>query len=154
SRDVSPVQPSTEPVTPSPDESSPEPDSSGVPPMDCAPAAPVEEACTDNINEDEPDLTCSQWVEWGTCGESWTIERNVCDRSCGRCSDDDVVSTPAVNTCEPPDAGSSPAPAATPPPVKNEGPTLPPIEGGQAGFTTRYWDCCKPHCGWPGNAGN
>ncbi|CAF4746229.1 unnamed protein product, partial [Rotaria sp. Silwood2] len=20
---------------------------------------------------------------------------------------------------------------------------------GQAGFTTRYWDCCKPSCGWP-----
>jgi len=44
SGDVSPVQPSTDPVTPSPDESSPEPDSSGAPPMDCAPAAPAEEA--------------------------------------------------------------------------------------------------------------
>ncbi len=19
------------------------------------------------------------------------------------------------------------------------------------GYATRYWDCCKPHCGWPGN---
>src|SRR5690606_12571556 len=18
-------------------------------------------------------------------------------------------------------------------------------------YTTRFWDCCKPHCGWPGN---
>jgi hypothetical protein len=22
----------------------------------------------------------------------------------------------------------------------------------QAGVTTRYWDCCKPSCGWPGKA--
>ena len=34
----------------------------------------------------------------------------------------------------------------------NEGPTLPPLDGGEMGFTTRYWDCCKPHCGWPSNA--
>lgn len=19
------------------------------------------------------------------------------------------------------------------------------------GYATRYWDCCKPHCGWSGN---
>ena len=22
----------------------------------------------------------------------------------------------------------------------------------QSGVTTRYWDCCKPSCGWPGQA--
>jgi len=22
----------------------------------------------------------------------------------------------------------------------------------QSGVTTRYWDCCKPSCGWPGKA--
>ena len=31
----------------------------------------------------------------------------------------------------------------------------PPItSGGMSGFGTRYWDCCKPSCGWRANAGN
>lgn len=25
------------------------------------------------------------------------------------------------------------------------------FEGGCDGYATRYWDCCKPHCGWSGN---
>ena len=28
----------------------------------------------------------------------------------------------------------------------------PPITNGSNGFTTRYWDCCKPSCGWSANA--
>lgn len=115
----------------------------------CIPPEPVVIRCADNLNEDEPQTPCSQWVEWGTCDQSWMLERHVCDRSCGRCEGDEIIETiPAANTCEPPPSNSSGAP-----PVKNEGPKLPPIEGGQEGFTTRYWDCCKPHCGWPGNAG-
>ena len=29
--------------------------------------------------------------------------------------------------------------------------TVPPLEGGCMGYATRYWDCCKPHCGWSAN---
>lgn len=25
------------------------------------------------------------------------------------------------------------------------------IRGGTNGYATRYWDCCKPHCGWTAN---
>jgi hypothetical protein len=32
------------------------------------------------------------------------------------------------------------------------GETVPPVENGCDGFATRYWDCCKPHCGWSGNS--
>lgn len=28
---------------------------------------------------------------------------------------------------------------------------FPPVQGGSTGWSTRYWDCCKPHCGWRGN---
>ena len=28
----------------------------------------------------------------------------------------------------------------------------PPITNGSSGFATRYWDCCKPSCGWSANA--
>jgi hypothetical protein len=36
-----------------------------------------------------------------------------------------------------------------PDPANEQG--LPPITGGQPASTTRYWDCCKPHCGWHSN---
>jgi hypothetical protein len=26
-----------------------------------------------------------------------------------------------------------------------------PPSGGSQGYTTRFWDCCKPSCSWPGN---
>ncbi len=29
--------------------------------------------------------------------------------------------------------------------------SIPPIVGGCDGYATRYWDCCKPHCGWSAN---
>lgn len=28
---------------------------------------------------------------------------------------------------------------------------LPPVTNGKKARTTRYWDCCKPHCGWQSN---
>ena len=28
---------------------------------------------------------------------------------------------------------------------------LPPVVNGKMAKTTRYWDCCKPHCGWHSN---
>lgn len=30
----------------------------------------------------------------------------------------------------------------------SSGPTLPPVSGGKDGWASRYWDCCKPACGW------
>ncbi len=30
-------------------------------------------------------------------------------------------------------------------------PPLIPIQNGCDGYATRFWDCCKPHCGWPNN---
>lgn len=33
------------------------------------------------------------------------------------------------------------------------GDTLPELLDGQDGFAARYWDCCKPSCGWTGNTG-
>jgi hypothetical protein len=37
------------------------------------------------------------------------------------------------------------------PPAGSGGTTVPPIQGGCDGWATRYWDCCKPHCGWTSN---
>ncbi|PCK08859.1 MAG: endoglucanase [Alteromonadaceae bacterium] len=49
---------------------------------------------------------------------------------------------------------ATPQPTATPEPTPV--PTTPPGGGVGApgscdGYATRFWDCCKPHCGWSGN---
>jgi hypothetical protein len=58
------------------------------------------------------------------------------------------------------DGGSTPASAGggmsgssttTTPPSTGGGTAPPPIQGGCDGYATRYWDCCKPHCGWKSN---
>lgn len=137
---------SKEPPSTTADASPPEPE------IVCVPAEPTVIPCTDDLNTDEPQTPCSQWVEWGTCDESWMLERHVCDRSCGRCTEDQTIPPTEASIC----TGATP-PASTeatsmPPVFNTEGPKLPPLDGGEAGFTTRYWDCCKPHCGWPGNS--
>jgi hypothetical protein len=35
--------------------------------------------------------------------------------------------------------------------LKSDGFVLPPIVNGKNAKTTRYWDCCKPSCGWRSN---
>ncbi|HLV68288.1 MAG TPA: hypothetical protein VKY73_20870 [Polyangiaceae bacterium] len=30
-------------------------------------------------------------------------------------------------------------------------PMITPIQNGMQGWASRYWDCCKPHCGWSAN---
>jgi hypothetical protein len=41
--------------------------------------------------------------------------------------------------------------AAGSPAAGSGGTKYPPIQGGCDGYATRYWDCCKPHCGWTAN---
>jgi hypothetical protein len=33
----------------------------------------------------------------------------------------------------------------------SQDPSFTPLSGGCQGWSSRYWDCCKPHCGWRGN---
>lgn len=45
-----------------------------------------------------------------------------------------------------------PSPTPTPPPTATPVPPPTPIgQNGTDGHATRYWDCCKPHCGWLAN---
>src|SRR6478609_574124 len=46
--------------------------------------------------------------------------------------------------------GSSGGSAGSGGSTSNGGATCPAISGTQ-GWTSRYWDCCKPHCGWSAN---
>lgn len=92
------------------------------------PAAPEPEICEDVEPPPDPEwpgATCAEWArESDECNAAWFAD--YCDISCGRCI---------------PEGGLPPEPSA--PDCSGEG--LPNVSGGE-GFTTRYWDCCQPHC--------
>jgi hypothetical protein len=48
---------------------------------------------------------------------------------------------------DPPDSD----PPRTDPPNTDPSSGYPPIQSGCRGYATRFWDCCKPHCGWQAN---
>jgi hypothetical protein len=103
-------------------------------------------SCTDTPPDDRE--TCATWAEWGECGADWLA--GYCELSCGRC-------TTAAATNGGGGAGTTTTNATTTTGntsggnLGNDNP-YDPIQGGQSGFATRYWDCCKPSCGWSGNA--
>lgn len=97
------------------------------------------EECTDNP---DPEQTCQQRKEWGNCDQQWMIDAQYCNRTCGRCGGGEDMGT---NTGPDGSGGNN---TNTP----NNDAKLPPVQNGQDGFTTRYWDCCKAHCGWSGNS--
>lgn len=150
-------------------------DSSGTPPapQDVAPSSPsappsepmtpIEpgEECTDIPPDDRE--TCQTWAEWGECESGWIKEPGFCNRSCDRCEggsnsgpatpggqDDPAGGDPDDGN---PNDGNPPPPPRSPGGMGDDNP-YPPINGGQRGNSTRYWDCCKPSCGWSANASN
>jgi hypothetical protein len=96
--------------------------------------------------------TCEHAVLYGWCGADWM--HGACARSCGACSGGagGGSSGGANGTGGTPNTGG----AVNTGGIVNTGGNvgaggLPPIQGGQNGWASRYWDCCKPACGWPGN---
>jgi hypothetical protein len=78
-----------------------------------------------------PDATCENWAtETTECSAAWFA--SYCDVSCKRC----VPSGGSAGA-----GGNAGAPAVD---CSTKG--LPTVTGGN-GYTTRYWDCCQPHCG-------
>jgi hypothetical protein len=93
--------------------------------------------CTDIQTSDHQGEPCSIWVDWGHCDADWL--QGYCNKTCGRCNStvgSTTVSTPTKGT------GSSTS-SVTVTPLGNDA---------QTGWASRYWDCCKPHCAWPGRA--
>ncbi|KAL6754042.1 hypothetical protein V8C86DRAFT_2712524, partial [Haematococcus lacustris] len=45
---------------------------------------PLCDMCTDSTRG-MGGVTCSSFVSWGKCAESWAVENNICDASCMRC---------------------------------------------------------------------
>ncbi len=100
-------------------------------------------SCTDEQHPDQLDQPCSIWLEWGDppgahCNDEWL--QGYCDATCGRC-------TPSSGTGG--DSGSGGGGNGSG--GWGNDVTLPDINGGEVYHATRYWDCCKHHCAWPGH---
>lgn len=95
---------------------------------------------------DWDEATCDQWAqEAGECESQWFIDGGYCLESCGKC--DSQASGGSGNTGGGGGNTGSGGTTGTGNPyggVSN-------AEG--ENYTTRYWDCCKPSCGWS-NQGN
>jgi hypothetical protein len=96
------------------------------------------EECTDIQHPDHQGSPCSQWLGWGECNSAWLKDGGYCNESCGRCQSSSTGGS--GNTGGSQNTGG-----------QDGGMTLPNINGGQTGWASRYWDCCKPHCAWPNN---
>lgn len=85
--------------------------------------------------------TCSaQPAPYGVVGASSSARSSVAPSSSSRSS---VAPSSSVASLASSSRSSSVA--------SSSASSIPPIVGGCDGYATRYWDCCKPHCGWSGN---
>lgn len=100
--------------------------------------------CEDVPRENE---TCAQAKEWGFCEQDWFDGH--CKATCGTCDGTEEtcveVPNPSTGGASNGSGGSSYGGTSNVTPVPN---------GSPQGWASRYWDCCKQHCGWPSNAGN
>jgi hypothetical protein len=111
--------------------------------------------CTD-IPPPNQTPTCAEWVSYNVCSQDWF--KDYCNRSCGRCTGPGPTGSGGViSSGGAPSrggagggAGGSNGQGGTSGGVSGPGSTNPPITGSN-GFTTRYWDCCKPSCAWTTN---
>ena len=117
--------------------------------------------CTDLRHPDHLNEDCSVVATWGECDNEWL--QGYCDLSCGRCSapttsggggatstssTSDTTSTATTST-----TATSTTSSSTTGQLGDDNPWGD-VSNGQQGWASRYWDCCKPSCGWSGNASN
>ena len=106
--------------------------------------------CTDTAPADNP---CSSWKSWGQCSTSYLVDGNYCNLTCGRCGSGSTGSGGASANGGASGTGSTTSMGGTSGGggVSGPGTTNPQITGTN-GWATRYWDCCKPSCGWTANS--
>ena len=84
--------------------------------------------------------TCVNAVSYGWCTQDWL--GNSCRRTCGKCTGGGTGGTNGTGGMN---GGSGNSGGNVAPP--------PDIQGGMQAWGSRYWDCCKPACGWSANVG-
>jgi hypothetical protein len=93
--------------------------------------------------------TCADAVGFGWCGQPWM--NGACARSCDLCSGSSggTGGTSTAGRGGTGGAGGSGGGSSGTSGGNVEPP--PAINGGSQAWASRYWDCCKPACGWSGN---
>jgi hypothetical protein len=116
--------------------------------------------CTDDPPPDQ-DPTCAEWNSYGMCSQSWFA--NYCNRTCGRCTGSNGGAGGAGGSSARGGSGGGAGGVAGSGGttakggsgggggVVGPGSTNPQITGTN-GWASRYWDCCKPSCGWTANS--
>ena len=110
-------------------------------------------ACTDTPRATE---SCADAKAWGFCSQDWF--KGNCQNTCGTCGTTSTGGTSGTGgnkaTGGAVSTGGSKATGGTSAATggSSGGVTVPRLTNGQDGKTTRYWDCCKPSCGWAENA--
>ncbi len=112
---------------------------------DSVQAGDSEEPTPDCTDIPDPEQSCQQRLEWGNCEQQWMIDGNYCNRTCGRCQG-------GPSSAEGESSGETGQPSPSNDGTLGDDNPYPPIQGGQQGNSTRYWDCCKQSCGWTANA--
>jgi len=101
-------------------------------------------ACVDTPRSTE---SCADAKAWGFCTQSWFT--GYCQATCGTCG-----SNPGAGGTQGQGGMQATGGAASPTGGYGNNSTLPDVTGGQNAWASRYWDCCKPACGWTGNTGD
>lgn len=115
--------------------------------------------CTNTLptGTDWAEATCDMWRDAGHCNDEWFVEQGACDESCDRCSSgggsggsNNGVGGSSSGGSNNGSGGSNNNGTGG---SQGNGNPWGPVNGGQNGWASRYWDCCKQSCGWSNNAG-
>jgi len=99
--------------------------------------------------------TCVHAVQYGWCTQTWLGQS--CQEACGKCSNGTAGTSSGGSSSAGSGSGGSGGSASG---GNNSagsgnlggfgggGGQPPVIDGGTQGWASRYWDCCKPECGW------
>jgi Glycosyl hydrolase family 45 len=102
--------------------------------------------------------SCAHAVEYGWCKQAWLGDS--CRQDCGKCSSGTAgtgtgtgtIGGGGVSSGGTGSGGASNGSAGAYTGGYGGGGGQPPaIQGGTQGWASRYWDCCKPACGWKAN---
>jgi hypothetical protein len=114
--------------------------------------------------------TCAHAVEYGWCTQDWL--NGACARSCGKCSGGSTSggsgngtggsgsgkggstgNTGGASKGGSTGSGGTTGSGGSGGPYGGGGGQPPRLDSGTQGWASRFWDCCKPACGWKGNVG-
>ncbi|MEO6600619.1 MAG: hypothetical protein ABIQ16_12135 [Polyangiaceae bacterium] len=90
--------------------------------------------------------TCAHAVEYDWCSQAWLGDS--CQNSCKKCTGGTGTGTGSASGGSSSSGGGATGSGGS----VSSGPTIPPVTGGKDGWASRYWDCCKPACGWSSTA--